>query len=135
MDRLHHIWSTHKVKPPLDQSRTTQHPRQSGEWERMGRFGSRGATHRGRGQGRLANQVGVRDGHAEAQPRARLLHGRYRRLEVAGEGRGGGGRRGRRVGGLRGKQIKGEKIEREDRKREGVRVMGVKERRGGKTGF
>lgn len=73
-------------------------------------------THRGCGQGRLANQVGVRNGHAEAQPRARLLHGRDRRLEVAGE-RGGGGGRGRgRVGGLRRKQ-RGRKKERKGRKK------------------
>lgn len=68
-------------------------------------------THRGCDQRSLANQVGVRNGHAEAQRRARLLHGRYRRLEVAGEGRGGGGRGGGRVGGLRGKQRRRKKVE------------------------
>lgn len=80
----------------------------------MGLKGAWG-THRGCGQGCLANQVGVRNGHAEAQPRTRLLHGRYRRLEVAGERRGGGGRGGGRVGGLRRKQ-KGSKKCRRDRK-------------------
>ena len=72
-----------------------------------------GTTHRGCVQRSLADQVGVRNGHAEAQPRARLLHRRHRRLEVAGERRGGGGRGGGRVGGLRSetKRKKEEKVE------------------------
>lgn len=101
-----------QVKPLLDQSRTTQHPHWRGEMELLGWGLSReGGTHRGCGQGCLANQVGVRNGHAEAQPWARLLHGRYRRLEVARERRGGGGRGGGRVGGLRWKQRGRKKIE------------------------
>lgn len=98
-----------QVKWPLHQTRTTQHPRRSGDQRKLERVWE---THRGRGQGCLANQAGVRDGHAEAQPRARLLHGHYRRLEVAGERRGGGRRGGRRVGGLWRKQSK-RKVEEE----------------------
>lgn len=77
-----------------------------------------GGTHRGCDQRSLANQVGVRNGHAEAQPRARLLHGRHRRLEVAGERRGGGRRGGGRVGGLRegNKEEEKEKVEKIEKK-------------------
>lgn len=103
----------HTQVKPLDQSRTTQHPHWREEMVVTGwglsRGGGGGGTHRGCGQGRLANQVGVRNGHAEAQPRARLLHGRYRRLEVAGQRRGGGGRGGGRVGGLRRRRKGGKK--------------------------
>ena len=73
----------------------------------MGQWNTGGeGTHRRRGQRRLSNQVWVRDGHAEAQPRARLLRGRERRLEVAGQRRGRGRRRGWRVRGLREREKK-----------------------------
>lgn len=108
-----------EVKLPRDQSRTTQHSQRREEMEvegwrfKHGGLGRGGGTHRGCGQGRLTNQVGVRNGHAEAQPRARLLHGRDRRLEVAGERRRRGRRGGGRVGGLK---QRGRKKGRKDRK-------------------
>lgn len=134
MNRLYHIWRTHRSSHPwTSPGPHSTHARvengRDGVWGQWWWWG--GQTHRGCGQGCLANQVGVRDGHAEAQPRACLLHGRYRRLEVAGERRGGGGRGGGRVGGLRRKQ-KGGEIEKEEEKE--VTVREVKERQRGKTG-
>lgn len=126
INKPYHIWSTHTQVKTLNQSRTTQHP----HWRGGGGMGASG-THHGCGQGRLSNQVGVRNGHAEAQSRAHLLHGRYRRLEVAGQRRGGGGRGGWRVGSLRLKQGEEKKC-RIDRRIE--RVVRVKKRRRGKTG-
>lgn len=115
-----YIWSTHTGSSHS----WTQHPArvENGEFKCTGwrREGKGGETYRGCGHGRLANQVGVRNRYAEAQPRARLLHCRHRRLEVAGERGGGGRRRGRGVGGLRGKWRQRMK----ERKKEGVRIRG-----------
>ena len=114
MNRLYHIWRSHRSSHPCTSPGPHSTHAKSGKWE--GRGGGR--THRGCGQGCLPNQVGVRDGHAETQPRARLLHGRHRRLEVAGERRGGGGRGGGRVGGLRRKEGRKEEKQRKKKERE-----------------
>lgn len=99
-----HMEHTQGQAPGPDQDHTAPTHRRGGMGFWAGGWGGGETTHRGCGQGRLSNQVGVRNGHAQAQPRARLLHGRHRRLEVAGE-RGGGGGRGRGgVGGLRRKR-------------------------------
>lgn len=119
-----YIWSAHTQGQATPGHSTQPEWRMESSNARGGRREGGWGTYRGCGHGRLANQVGVRNRYAEAQPRARLLHCRHRRLEVAGERGGGGRRRGRGVGGLRGKRrqrMKERKKERGSENKRGLR--------------